>query len=178
MKNIWWWVRKLKLPGLMLLLGLVAMFYGNRIVKETMEIESWSTTKGEIVLSQLKKSNWRKNTPRVGTRGVKQEMESRYTAQVEYEYQVKEEIYTGTEIRLIMPLHRTPEEVQPLLDLYPTGKRVKVYYDTEDPAKSVLESVLDEDTYTLFYMGIMWSVVWGMVLLVAAIVVYFKHVRQ
>ena len=177
-KNIWWSIRKLKLPGVVLLLGLVAMFYGNRIVKETMELEAWSSTKGEIVVSKLKKSNWRENTPSVGTRGVKQEMESRYTAQVEYEYQVQDEFYTGSEIRLIMPMHRTPEEVQPLLDLYPKGKRVTVYYDMEDPAKSVLESVLDEDTYTLFYMGIMWSAVWGMVLLVAAIVVYVKEARR
>jgi len=53
-----------------------------------------------------------------------------------------------------------------------------VYFNPQDPGESVLENVVDEDTYLLFYMGIMWSVVWAGVLIVVVIVVYFKDWRK
>lgn len=175
-KNIYWWAAKLKFPGLMVMLGGVLILYGHHLIKQSLDSSSWFTTPGVVVVSQLETSSWRSNTPSIHSR-ESQETEARYSARICYEYYVYGQLYTGSNIRLVMPLHRTRSGVQPLLKRYPVGQQVTVHFDPDKPQTSVLETEVDENSYILFYAGIMWSSVWAMVLIVAAIVVYYKQLR-
>ena len=161
----------------MVLLGFGIIYYGDHLVKQSVASSLWPTTIGKVVVSRVERSVWDKSSPSIGSRRST-EKEERFSADVQYEYLALGGRYTGSNIHFIMPLHETPQEVRPLLDRYPVGSRAKVYFNPNDPGESVLETVVDEDTYTIYYAGIMWSVVWGLVLCVVTIVVYFKEARR
>lgn len=179
MDNLKWWMGKLKIPGSMLLLGFGVMYYGNHIVDQSAASRYWPTAMGQVTVSRVEGTTWSKESRSNRYRSSNTETaKTSYGADVQYEYRAQGKPYTGANIRLLMPLESSPAEVQPILDRYPVGKRVTVYFNPQDPGESVLENVVDEDTYLLFYMGIMWSVVWAGVLIVVVIVVYFKDWRK
>jgi len=168
MKRVLWWAGKLMIPVSMILLGLAGMHYGQGIVEKSYETVNWPSTQGEITYSRLKRTSW--------TSDGKTEVD--YSADIRYRYWIGGKEYTDSDVRLVMPNYNTPEEVQTLLDRYPEEKQVTVYYNPGDLEDAVLENVVDEDTYVFYYMGVGWSVVWGIVLPIFIVAVYFREVRK
>jgi len=152
----------------MVIMGLVAMLCGYRTVVTSYDSMNWLSTQGEITHSRMKESI---------TSG-QYEDKTLYSAEIRYRYWIGGREYTGSNVRFSMPDYYTPEEVQPVLDRYREESQVTVYYDPENHEEAVLEKMVDKHTYSLLYAGTVWTSIWGMALLISALVVYFKEVRR
>jgi len=100
----------------------------------------WPSVDGGITASWMRSGYWR---------GVKF-----YRGEVEYRYRVGKTEYHGNAFSL-GPAHAAAEEVwQRVLDEYPVGKTVKVYYDPGHPATAILEPGLHGEMEFLYKMDL------------------------
>ncbi|MGB4270391.1 MAG: DUF3592 domain-containing protein [Spirochaetota bacterium] len=125
-----------------LIFGLVVTLAGIKMINEAKESLSWPHTEGVIVTSHMDK------------RYVKGQGYQHF-ANITYEFEVGGEKYRGSQISF-KNLDIPDEE---LLRLYPLGKKVKVYYDPDDPSYSLLEPGISIQTYTALFIGIVLLVV-------------------
>lgn len=169
-----WWLRKLTIPLSMVVLGLVIIFYGLHVLEQAGASANWPAVSGKVLASGIEETLW-SESKRINDRNTGTRTEKRYGPQVRYEYRAYGMLYTGQGIRIVDALHEHPEAVQPIVARYPVDSRVRVYFNPNDPAQAVLEPGVDEDSYLFLYGGIAWSGVWGGVLAVAALVVYFRE---
>ncbi len=72
-----------------------------------------------------------------------------YCPSVSYSYLVDGKLYTSDNVELMFLCSRTHPAAQ-VVQRYPAGKRVDVYYDPQDPAFAVLEpGIPDNDVFLL-----------------------------
>jgi Protein of unknown function (DUF3592) len=75
-----------------------------------------------------------------------------YSAEVTYTYQVSAANYTGRKIS-IGAMSSSSQYAQKILDRYPVGKKVAVYYSPTDPAEAVLETGIHGGTWICLGVG-------------------------
>jgi len=68
-------------------------------------------------------------------------MEARWTADVRYDYSVGGRSFSGTTISFVFPQEEWGKKCFPqrVVDRYPVGKTVRVYYHPSNPKLAVLE---------------------------------------
>ena len=88
----------------------------------------WPSTEGTIVESRVE---WKKNREGDGPS---------YEAAVRYAYEVDGQEYTGNRIGYARILDSDPYEARRLVNRYPEGAQVQVYYKAQKPEKSLLET--------------------------------------
>jgi hypothetical protein len=96
---------------------------------------SWPSVKGKITYSHA--SPHKKKTGH------------EYMPTVRYTYVVKGKHYTGTRITSSDEYQKTLSGAQNVLRQYPAGGEVAVYYDSSDPARSLLEVGLRKNVYVM-----------------------------
>ncbi len=102
-----------------------------RARKQTRASQSWSTASGRVLAAYNER---RTTTDSNGSSGTA------YYPVVHYEYSVNGRRYEGNRIRFGMEMGRgSPKWGQSIVDSYPTGGLIPVYYDPADPSKSVLD---------------------------------------
>lgn len=109
----------------------IIWFILNRRKKATQilsDARSWQSTTGTITKSRVEVSGG--------------EMTS-ISPRIVYEFTVNFQIYQGNQIRAGEKFWapRTSEEIYDLVDQYPIGKSVTVYYDPENPENSALQKL-------------------------------------
>lgn len=110
--------------SLMFLAIIVVRFVGDY------KTSRWPSTQGRVVSSKAR------SRERV-RHGIDDEESVGTVAHVVYEYQVGEETYKGHRIRLVEPTVKT--DLAGMLQRYPAGSTVTVYYNPERPRDAVLE---------------------------------------
>ncbi|WP_425619200.1 DUF3592 domain-containing protein [Anatilimnocola sp. NA78] len=98
------------------------------------EIESWPATKGTILKSELTSTFHGTTT---------------YEAQIEYEYQVGEEKYLSKQVRTRGTGTKHQVDVARLVQKFPAGQEVDVYYDPANPSDAYLETGVDFVNYII-----------------------------
>jgi hypothetical protein len=81
-----------------------------------------------------------------------------YRGQIDYQYRVADANYHGSALSLARTHWAVRDSWQRVLDRYPVGRDVRVYYEPRHPANAVLEPGLVGDTYLLYKMvlGMIW----------------------
>jgi len=123
-----------------LLLGLVAYFGGQSVRAYSARVAQWPSVTGKIVRSEVSTATVR--TGRVVT--------SSPIADIQYAYAVNGKDYQGVQLRPLPMLHMKPDGTPAeLVDRYPVGRSVQVYYDPGRPSFAVLNPELGDDAHKL-----------------------------
>lgn len=104
----------------------------------------WPVADGVVISSQMHPGSFK------GMKG--------YWGEIEFRYRVRNKDYQSSALSLGHDHLAAKQSWQPILDEYPVGKAVKVYYDPRQPAVGILEPGLHgemEQLYKmdLFFMG-------------------------
>ena len=106
----------------------------------------WASTEGQILSSTVTR--------------VKHGTEpASYYASISYEYEVGGARFIGDKVFIGEYGTGSPGPMQEIVDRYPVGKRVTVYYDAHDPKKAVLEKGARLASFGLLLIGLLFSTV-------------------
>ena len=106
----------------------------------------WASTEGQVLSSTVTRVK-RLNDP------------ASYYASISYEYEVGGTKFTGDRVFLGEYGTGSAGPMQEIVDRYPVGKRVTVYYDPQDPNKAVLERGARLASFGLLLIGLLFSAV-------------------
>ncbi|RUM89939.1 MAG: hypothetical protein DSZ23_02540 [Thermodesulfatator sp.] len=120
---------------LFLVLGLWALLVSFSMGLEGWKAKQWPEAKGRIIISKVQE--WR--TP--GKIRI-----ARLCLDVDYLYLVGERVLEGHRLNSGWRCFASEDHIKKILKRYPSGRQVRVYYNPENPEKSLLEP------------GISWSV--------------------
>jgi hypothetical protein len=137
--------------GLLSYGGYHSMLFGERS-------ETWPSAPGVIVHSELREHV---------REGLGRGSRVSYHADIEYTYEVEGETYSGRQISASGGHPRLSEKE--LVEWFPVGRRVKVYYDP-DSADAVLFPGCFNESYSMLF--------WGTLIFVVGIVVIVLSVRK
>ena len=98
------------------------------LIKTIFGSGKWPTASGQIITSSIDGPTYGKYGPQYG-------------ADISYQYSVGGATYVSDVVNPIMVYHETLAESQELVQQYPLGKSVKVYYNPDDPYNAVLVPV-------------------------------------
>jgi hypothetical protein len=113
------------------LLGLLALGFGAAGVSQVASASAstgWTQTQGHIITSEVKFSEQHSSN----------EQSISYTANIVYEYTVSDKAYTSKQIKFGVD-NASANTAQQLVNKYPVGSTVPVYYAPNDPRTAVLE---------------------------------------
>lgn len=128
--------------------GFFIMKYGQKMVDRAKASLDWPSVQGKIVESEVNRE--RKQT---GT-GSDKKIETMYTAEIIYSYQVGAQEYESTQRRIGGKTSSSnSSDAYKIVGKYPKGKSVAVYYDPVSPEEAVLEPGVFLETKVVWYMG-------------------------
>lgn len=110
---------------------IVVMYFGVMQALEMGSARTWPSVTGTITRSHIDSST--KPQTDINTRRWV------YKVRAAYDYQVAGVHFTGNRIAIRPTSHSTRQYAERELAEYPVGKTVTVYYDPENPEKSVLK---------------------------------------
>ena len=119
----------------LLALGAGSIYWGGLLYRQAEASQSWPSVDGLIVWSEIKENHDRVNV-------------LTYDAAVEFAYKVDGKRYTSKHTR-----NSSSSEVREVVNRYPAGKPVKVFYDPQRPDFGVLEPGVNADNYVVFVAG-------------------------
>ena len=90
-----------------------------------------------------------------------------YRPEIQYRYQVGATEYFGSRRSFNRPHLATHAASQSVIDAYPAGKTVAVFYDPKDPAFALLEPGLAGDMTMIYRMDLLFIAAFGAALLIA-----------
>ena len=124
---------------------------GNNEVNLAKSSEHWPAVDGEIVESELESFYVRR---RRGSGYV-------YNANITYIYSIGQQMYEGYAISIGEPKvsTRRQEGAQSVLNKYPVGKEVKVYFNPTDPQTAVLEPGVTTQNYGQWAAVLLYSII-------------------
>lgn len=125
--------------------GGIGFYLGKPILDHAKASESWPTTEGTIIESELDRKRDKKSTT--------------YTASVVFRYQVAGEKFEGDEIWFGQYSSSNRSEMQKLVNEYPVGQDVKVYYSPDDPSTAVLKPGAFTSSYMVYGIGMVFLVI-------------------
>lgn len=172
-----WWVRKLAIPEAMVAVGLIVAFWGNHVAEESAASVFWPTTSGTVLASRVEGTTWSESRSDRSAPASRKGKTS-YGPYVQYEYRAQGQRYVREGVRLVTQLYGTAAEAQAIVERYPVGSHVQVFFDPGDPGTAVLESGAELESYVILFAGGTWTFVWACVLAVAVPVVYRREMRS
>ncbi len=143
---------------LILLMGATGLWYSLQDIRTSYEISTWPSTEGEITSSG--------STPASG-----RSAERRHHLEIRYKYKVKEKELQGQGLfPSKMERAYKKRKVEQVVKSYPVGKRVRVYYDPEEPENSSLNKSATSTTWLGLVFGAIISAVgfWALLVVVKA----------
>lgn len=138
-------------PRLFKLVGILFILIGSNTIYQAYKSSSWPSVQGQIISSEIT----RHSSTYTDTATNRIKNETVYDAQINYSYVVNGITYSNDDVRMGGTV-RTNMKVwtKRLLDKYPRGKAVNVYYNPEDPFQSVLEKGFQLSTFAFLAMGL------------------------
>jgi hypothetical protein len=147
------------------LLGLLILFtcYALPQYFKAMESGLWPQAKGVITISHLKV-------------GYFKQMKGYYGV-IEYDYCVGKTRFHGTRLSFNR-VHLAVEDAwKPVVDSYPVGKQVTVYYDPKNPGLAVLEPGLHGEMHDMFILALIYIGFFVAAFLWALVATWADHSR-
>lgn len=126
-------------PWVFILTGLFAAGCGVKMMVQSIRCESWPSTEGVILTSQMKSHS--------GDEGG-----TTYSASICYDYKVSDVHYTSTRWA-IGAMSSSSSYAQEILSRYPAGKKVTVYHSPDEPKEAVLETGIHGGTWICLAVG-------------------------
>ena len=120
----------------LLALGAGSIYWGGLLYRQAEASQSWPSIDGLIVSSQIKENHDRVNVVT-------------YNAAVEFAYDVEGNRYTSKHAS-----RGNSSEAREVVNRYPAGKPVKVFYDPQKPDFGVLEPGVNADNYLVLAGGL------------------------
>jgi Protein of unknown function (DUF3592) len=117
--------------------GAVAMYFMLR--RRAIASAAWPTAIGKITISTVDTETLREEDRDDDDRSSRQRIETMYRPVINYVYRVNGRDYFGSGLTADWSqLHGSPEVAQKIVDAYPVGHDVAVYYDPARPSTAVL----------------------------------------
>ena len=129
---------------LVLIIGIVLLIWSLHILILAQSSNNWSTTEGYIVSSE-----W--------TSGRPSDEDVCDKAEVRYEYSVDGREYVGSRVAFAMDDFCSQSRAIRVVDDYPVGSYVDVYYDPDNPETSVIEPGVTGGVLVLFIVALIFT---------------------
>lgn len=126
-----------------LFLGLWSLTIGFSMGLEGWKAKSWPLAKGRVIISKVEE--WR--TP--GKIRI-----ARLCLNMDYLYIVGEKVYEGHRLDSGWRCFGSESHLKEVLERYPSGKEVQVFYNPEYPEKSMLEPGLNWSIFFMIGLGL------------------------
>ena len=127
------------------LIGAIILFVGTQSLQRSYESVNWPSASGIVVSSEIDKR--RKNN---GTT---------YSAEILYDYTVDGEAFSSNRVSYGDLGSSNPSRARKIVNRYPKGSTVEVYYMPGKPEESVLETGIQKSTYFLPAFGSVFLIV-------------------
>jgi len=142
---------KILLGESILLAVAIGLTIGGSIkLKNAKASASWPQVKGTVLTSEVETSTITNRSDHTSFLW--------YAADVAYEYSVDGTTYACHTVSFGQGGSRNPEHARQIVNRYPEGKQVQVYYDPARPEVAVLEPGVSWSSYTLLGMGLVFAV--------------------
>lgn len=125
--------------------GILLLAWGGYEMKRAYESRTWPDTQGTVTSSYIGKSSHRDSNNHTSTV---------YTPKIRYQYQVEGKHYTCNRIEFGGESGGKRSKAKKVVDKYPSGKKVTVYYNPQDPKVAVLKAGFSWGALFAFLAGI------------------------
>jgi len=125
--------------------GVALLAWGGYEIKRAYESRGWPNTQGTITSSYIKKENRKDSNNRYRTT---------YYPKVQYQYQVEGKYYSCNRIAFGGVSGGKRSKAKKVVDSYPSGKKVTVYYNPQDPGVGVLKAGFSWGALLAFLAGL------------------------
>ena len=140
MKRIGW----VAFSSIFVIIGLIVMAFGITSLLEAEASKNWPSTNAIIQSSEMERHHGSDS----GTT---------YSAEVTYEYSVEGDKITGNKIKFGKVSSSDSSDATRYVNKYSEGKKVKAYYNTDDPYDSVLEPGIHGSTWFMPIFGFVFA---------------------
>ena len=147
--------------GIFLLVGLGLTYWGWNILQDARASASWPTAEGVVTRSEV-------------TRSTDSDGGDSYSPEITYTYTVNNEQLANKTIKFGENSYSSRKKAEGIANSYPVGKNVTVYYDPQQPEKSVLEPGVSAGSYIVIGIGVFFI----LITLVAALISFFVRNRN
>ncbi|MBI4979973.1 DUF3592 domain-containing protein [Candidatus Woesearchaeota archaeon] len=132
--------------ALFLVLGILLTWIGYGFLEKGLQSKSWLTTEGQVINSK-----------------VSQEFQSSggywYKPEIVYTYSVEGNNYSSNFVTVEPVCYNNPQKPTKIVNLYPSGTKVTVYYSPNDPSVAVLEPGAKSGGYVITVVGIIFFLI-------------------
>lgn len=129
--------------------GLTILVYSISLMYKSISSYTWPSCIGKIITSEVHQKK--------DIKGGR--MEKVYTAHVVYEYKINDLLYTNDRIFWAEYSSEIKSIMQNIVDRYPVGKEVFVYYDPNKPQNAILERNINWVTIASLFIGLIFIIV-------------------
>lgn len=147
-------MKKKIFPFLFIIIAFILIISGFKQLKLAVSSLTWPSTTGKVISSSTL-------TRKIGTRHS-----TRHKADIIYSYQINDNKFIGEIINWGYGYSKQIEKSEAIVNKYPEGKTVEVYYNPNDPKNAVLEPGLTVNSYK--------NVLGGIVFMLIAILIIFR----
>ena len=135
--------------------GVGFSIYGYNVLQNAKASAEWPAAKGIITVSEVTK-----HESTTGT-GTNKRRTVTYHAKIHYKYSANGKSYTSNNVTF----GQSTEGAGEIVNRYPIGKKVKVFYNPQDPKVAVLEPGVSMASYLFLGFGILFTLM-GFIFLV------------
>ncbi len=126
------------------IVGGAAVFFGSGQIKAAKQSSDWPTVQGSVVSSEVSRSR---------SSGGKNRTKTTYQSDVLYDYVVNGTTYSANKVSFGEVGRGTPAPAREIVNRYPKGKNVTVYYNPDKPETAVLEPGMSAAVYFVSGFG-------------------------
>ncbi|NJN44561.1 MAG: DUF3592 domain-containing protein [Anaerolineae bacterium] len=146
LNNLGGCLQSLAITFIFLVIGAGLSWWGWTILQNARSSSSWPATQGQITESTLDHS-------------TDAEGGDSYSPEVTYTYQVNGIFYENGTIKFGENSYSSQRKAQEILNRYPVGQMVSVYYDPDKPGRAVLEPGVSGGSYIVFGIGVLFVLI-------------------
>jgi hypothetical protein len=132
--------------GIFLVIGAGLAYWGWNILQDARASSSWPTAEGLVTNSEVSHSS-------------DAEGGDTYSPEVTYTYTVRDSLYENNTIKFGENAYDSRRTADRIAASYPSGKTVTVYYDPENPDRSVLEPGVSAGSYIVLGIGVLFILI-------------------
>ena len=147
--------------GFFALVGLMMLAFATVTMFTASDSRTWPQTQGTMLVAAVDS----KTSTSGGGPGRTNSTSTSYTPRVEYRYEIDGTSHKGTRFELLERGEGTRAEIAAKLEKFSEGAQVAVYYDPDDPAKSVLKPGTPDAMGIPFLLGFVALLVGGGIML-------------
>jgi len=147
--------------GFFALVGIALLILGTVTYMTGTASKEWPTVQGTMLVSEVES----RTSTTGGGPGRTSSTSTSYAPRVEYRYEVDGEAHTGTRFELLERGEGKRAEIEAKLEQFRQGAQVAVYYDPDDPTKSVLKPGTPDAMGIPFLLGFVALLVGGGIML-------------